>query len=887
MRLTLLWIKGLIRRRIGRFLGVVLGVALTVALLSSLGNFIASSDAIMTKTAVQHLPVDWQILLTPGASLEKVKAGVNQSVPNSVMDNIGFADTAGFVSQTGGTTQTTGPGKVLGMPTDYKQLFPAEFRLLLGSMEGVLVAQQTASNLHVTIGDLVTIQRVGLPPIEVKIAGVVDLPQADSLFQAVGAPAGSAPQAPPDNILLMPDPLWHGIFDPQAKDHPDSVRTQLHVRIPHQLPADPNAAFAAAKQLANHMEASLAGSGIVGDNLAARLDGVRADALYTRVLFLFLGFPGALLAVMLTLAIAASGAQRRRQEQALLRTRGATASQIIALAGTESLIIGIAGVLLGIILAFAASKSFALIWEWNSSTILWMIIAALIGLLLATLAVVYPAWKETKVSTVAAAKVTVGRPKKHLWRRYYLDYIFLALAAASFIRAASSGYKLVLAPEGIVQTSVNYEAFIAPLGLWIGGSLLIMRLWLISLERGNTILAAILRPMAKGLSHIVAGSLSRQKVLVTRGIILVSLTFSFAVSTAVFNTSYNAQSIADAQLTNGADLTVTGSTAAPPSAKLTELQKLPGISAIQPMQHRFAYVGNDLQDLFGIDPQHIQDVTTMSNAFFANHNAKATLTALANTPDGILISEETMNDYQLHTGDLINLRLKNMQDQQYHVIPFHLVGVVKEFPTAPKDSFLVANAPYIAQQSKSNAAEVVLIHTNSDITNLAELVRKHTQDLIGAKVTEIGSVQGTISSSLTAVNLRGLTKLEIGFAILLVAGASGLIFWLELAERRRTFAILSALGAKKQQLSVFLWSEGLLILIGGGLSGAALGFGIAQIFVKVLAGVFDPPPDYLHIPWSYLAVLIISASAAMICAVLGARKMSDIQMVKALRDVNN
>jgi putative ABC transport system permease protein len=310
------------------------------------------------------------------------------------------------------------------------------------------------------------------------------------------------------------------------------------------------------------------------------------------------------------------------------------------------------------------------------------------------------------------------------------------------------------------------------------------------------------------------------------------------------------------------------------------------ISAIQPMQHRFAYVGNDLQDIYGIDPQHIQEVSTLSNAFFGNHDAKRTLSTLAATPDGILISEETMNDYQLHTGDLVNLRLKNVADQQYHSIPFHLVGIIKEFPTAPKDSFLVANASYIAQQSGSDLSEVLLIHVKGDLLKLSSLIRSKIQDLAGVKVTEIGSVQGTISSSLTAVSLAGLTKLEIGFAILLVAGASGLIFWLELAERRRTFAILTAMGAKRKQLSSFLWSEGLLILIGGGLTGIGLGFCIAEIFVKVLTGVFDPPPDYLHAPWSYLVLLIASASVAMICAVLGARKMSQLQVIKYLRDVN-
>ena len=81
----------------------------------------------------------------------------------------------------------------------------------------------------------------------------------------------------------------------------------------------------------------------MSDNLAARLDGVRADALYARVLFLFLGAPGVLLAAVLTLAIAATGAQRRDAEQALLRTRGASLPAVIRLESAEAVVIGIGG----------------------------------------------------------------------------------------------------------------------------------------------------------------------------------------------------------------------------------------------------------------------------------------------------------------------------------------------------------------------------------------------------------------------------------------------------------------------------------------------------------------------------------------------------------------
>ena len=78
-------------------------------------------------------------------------------------------------------------------------------------------------------------------------------------------------------------------------------------------------------------------------------------------------------------------------------------------------------------------------------------------------------------------------------------------------------------------------------------------------------------------------------------------------------------------------------------------------------------------------------------------------------------------------------------------------------------------------------------------------------------------------------------RLELGFAVVMVAGATGLILALGLADRRRTFAILSALGAKPRQLDAFLWSEALLLF----LTGTVIGGLIVGVTVN-LAGVYVP-----------------------------------------------
>jgi putative ABC transport system permease protein len=65
------------------------------------------------------------------------------------------------------------------------------------------------------------------------------------------------------------------------------------------------------------------------------------------------------------------------------------------------------------------------------------------------------------------------------------------------------------------------------------------------------------------------------------------------------------------------------------------------------------------------------------------------------------------------------------------------------------------------------------------------------------------------------------------------------------------------LGAKPGQLGGFVWGESAFVTGGGLVLGAATAAGLSLVLVKVLTGVFDPPPDSLAIPWSYLAVVTL------------------------------
>ena len=885
--LATLWVGGLIRRRYGRLLGVTIGIALAIALLASLGAFLVSSKATMTERATSSVAVDWQVEAAPDAepgAVDKAvlaQPGTLQALP------VDFATVDAFSSITGGSEQRTGEGRVLGMPADYRFVFPDSLRTLAGKDTGVLLAQQTAANLRAGVGDTVTVTVAGTR-VDVQVDGVVDLPQADSLFQNVGAPPQSQPVAPPDNVLLMPAQTFDRLIAPPAATGADLLTHQVHAQRSHDLPPDPSAAYAQESGSARNMEVALAGTGLVGDNLGATLDAARQDSLYAQVLFLFLGAPGAVLAGLLTASVGRAGAARRRQDQALLRTRGATRAQVLWLAFAEAGVAAGAGAVLGLAFAWALSSTLLGGATWGDSFTAagWVVGSAALGVTLACVTIVIPARRDLADQAVMASRASITRADRApWWARWGLDFVVLTISAAIFWATSRAGYSLVLVPEGVPTLSVSYWAFAGPALLWIGCALLTWRLTDLILRRGGRALVALARPLAGSLAGPVVATLRRQHRPVANTVVMLTLAVAFAASTATFNATYQQQAEVDAILTNGADVTVTespGVIVGPSGAEA--IAAVPGVRSVEPLQHRYAYVGADLQDLYGVRPGTVAQATALEDAYFRGGTADELMSTLATQPDSILVSEETVKDFQLRPGDQLTLRLQDGQTKDYTDVQFRYAGVAREFPTAPRDSFLVANADYVAQQTGSDAVGAFLVDTASGDS---ATVAADVSNIVGtdASVTQIGTSRSAIGSSLTSVDLAGLTRIELGFAVLLAAAASALLLALGFAERRRTFSIAAALGARTRQLAGFLVAEATVVLVAGITLGVMTGSLLTWMLVKVLTGVFDPPPAMVAVPWAYLTVVVTVVLGLVLLVVTAMMRRSATVDLSTLREL--
>ena len=861
---TLRWTVSLARRSVLAVAGSAVAVGLAVAFVASLTSFVATTRADLTVRAAAQVPVDWQVQVTAQGDAAAVGDQVAALPGLRAVRPVDVAPVPGLQSDGAAGTRTTGQAQVVSLPADYAGTFAREVQPLVGSPTGVLLAQQTAANLAVAPGDRFTVQQPGGGSATLTVDGVVDMPNADSFFQVVGTAPGAGATAPPDNVVLVPPDRFAAVVGSVPVVH------QFHVGFDHRaLPSDPAAAATEISQRANHLQVAVAGGALVGNNLGAALTAAREDALYALLLVLLLGVPGVVLAAVVAALVVALRGERRRREVALLRMRGASPGAILRLVGGETLLTTVLGGALGVLGAELAVR--LALPAGARLTLLGVVLGVVTGAAVASATLLVPAARTTlrgaggSVRAEAAGTLSTRSP----WPlRLGLDAVLLAGAAVTFWLTARGGYQVVLAPEGVPQTSVNYAALLAPALAWPGLALLVWRVTAAVLARRTGRLAPDTRRRAPELE---AASVRRRRQIVARGATGLAVAVGLAASTAVFTATYDKQATLDVALTVGADVAVTEppGSSVPPSAAAS-LAHAPGVRAVEPMAHRFAYVGPDLQDLYGIDPATIGRVAPLLDSFTPGSTVAQAMDALRRTPDGVLLSGETLHDYQLRPGDLVRVQLQTGPDRAYRPVDFHVIGQINEFPTAPKDSFIVANATYLVAQTGSDAVGTFLISSSAPTRTSAALGTQVSGT--GATVSDVVSARTTVStaSGLAAADLSGLSRLELGFGVLLALACSGLALLLGVVQRRRALVLLAALGASSRQRGRFLTAEAWGLLLGGLVGGAALAVAISYLLVKVLTGIFDPPPSAAALPFGYLALLagaIVLTSGAVVVGV--------------------
>ncbi|HET8893654.1 MAG TPA: FtsX-like permease family protein [Gaiellaceae bacterium] len=874
-----------------------LSLAAAVALLGAMILFVGHSLRTMSAGAVRSVPIDWQGPVGSYRAATGVAHGVARQpgvLEAAAVATAGFAGTA----HTGAVgLVNSGAGSILAVPPGYDSHINT-FRLLRGAFASgsVVLDQQLAATLQAQPGDTIGLTpHAGAKPLRFRVSGIALVTAPDVLFQPLNPLLGPAPAQPPANVVLMPLATFAHTVAPNLASMAASqatlalpgtqtgVQWQVQAQVdPLALGGSPTHALLRATQIRNAVERSLPGQVVFVDNLADQLNTAAGDALYAETLYIMLAVPGAIVALLLAYLAALGTAERDRRDLALLRARGATRRDLLALVGVESVGLGLMGGGIGTALAFVAvhlAGSGAGIGTGRVVATCSICVAlAIAGAAAARIAATVGALR----GTVTEGRRSARRSERPLWQRLYLDVMCLAVSGLVYWLTVRTGFSAVVNPDSNPTLSLSVYMFFAPALLWIGSALLLVRL------RGGA-LAFVARRAAGARAttwpSFLLASAGRRGAALNRGLLVIGLLLAFGVNLGVFTATYDQQARIDAQLTLGADVVAS----APPGAVRSKgvdqrIARVPGVSGTTAIDHTYAYVGPDLQDTFAIDPATFTRGTTLRDSYFIGGTAAQMIARLRAHSDGILVSKETITDYSLSIGDLLKLRLLDHRTGAFSVVPFHVLGVVQEFPSAPRDSFMVANLGYIARATHDSGPNIVFAKASGDPAQVAQRVAAATR-ADGTTVRDIRQQAAQTVSSITTVDLGGISRIEEIFALVLAAAAMGLFVAVALLERRQELATMAALGATLREIAAFLWSEAALVLAAALALAALLGWLLAEMLVAMLQHVFDPPPDHLAAPWLFLGGLagaaVLGAAAA---AALAAAGISRLRLGAILRE---
>jgi putative ABC transport system permease protein len=899
---TLIYAGRLVWRTPARTATYLFGLALAVGLFATLLFFVDASSRRMTSLALAPVQLDMVgHATTPDIDIAAVTKTITGVDSISSVEPVISADFASATKT--GATQGSPAGRLFALTPTYFKNFDL-LAISQGKFDaaGASISEPLAIAQHIAVGDTIALTFKGIDkPVQLPVTAIVDTSHADALFAANEAENTIIAD------LVFVDAGWFNANLYQAlKVLPPTTLTtgttttqvfaidpQFHIRVNRAaLSPDPTQANTQVIALRRTVERQFTGQLRVVNNLESAFKSAGSDVLSAKILLIFLGFPGVALAAYLSKFAAELFSEAQRREFALLRTRGATPRQITTLVAVTSLLLALGGSALGLLigtmgvalsLGVSALSVDNLPQLANSAAI-----AFGAGLLLTFAAAFAPAFGALQREITHERRIVRRVEGKPLWQRAYLDLLLLVAALVVwYVNNANGGFK----PKAVESTAIelSFFIFLIPFFVWLGTTLLMLRLVDGGLKRAAPLLARLMTAFMGDLGEVAARYISRRSMRVSSSITVIALTLSFGVSLVIFGNTYSTERRLDSQYVVGADVRVTPALTTPQTADFAKQLMIPGVSAVTGIaRDTQTLIGAEKQTVYGINVAEFRQVAYSPDAFFET-SAKATLDALANTPNGVILSREQADKFNIQIGDPVLMRLFNRVTGQYVDVRTVAVGIFTQLSTSSQDSDFILNRDFMTSTLGNANLDFFLVKTDGNPDTINRVSAAYTAqfaNLLPVRVQDINTVINADAKSLTALNLNGLQAVEIVYTLLVISLGLTVFLLAMVNERRREFGAMRALGTTLSQLRQFIFVEAATIgLLSLGI-GLALGAGLAQLLVLLLRIVFTVPtqtPIWSLRELGGLTALVIGGM--FMSTLFSTRRLGKLKVVEALREL--
>jgi len=621
--------------------------------------------------------------------------------------------------------------------------------------------------------------------------------------------------------------------------------------------------------------------------------------------------------------------ERQRGEIAILKSRGTGDFQVIGIYLLESLLIGIIGFVVGLILG----RQLALVMGNTVSFLVFgsrqplpviitprAIRMALLGVAIAIFASLWPAMQAARLTIVTYKRDRARAMEKPVWQRFFLDFLLMIPAGYGYYVLKNRGTINFLGGSAGASGDPFSDPllFLVPSLTIFAVSLVMIRFFPLIMEFLAWLTGQIVRSVSVVLALRQLARVSRQY---TGALLLLILTLSLATFTASMARTLD-QSLTDSMYYKwgadyllgetgenpAADAAATGGGApaeTSPTASegwmfvpVSEHLKVPQIKAATRVGSYpvTAVIGKSSAAgrFYGIDRLEYPSV-----GFFRRDFAYSPLGVLMNrlalASDAVLVSPSFMADYALDFGDTIELSVSTWGERRN--IKFTIADLVYYFPTFyPGDEqqyLFVGNLDYIFEQMGGMFPYDVWVRTDENVD--PKEIEQQLYDL-DIKVTSMNGSREAIEKEQAKPDRTGVFGiLSVGFVAAALLTVLGFLLHSFISFRRRVieFGVLRAIGLSVGQMIGFLGIEQLLLILTGVTAGTGLGIAVSNLFIPFLqvgtAKNVNIPPFVVLIAWADIfkiyaafAVMLLAAIAGMIWFLMRLRIFEAVKMGEAV-----
>jgi putative ABC transport system permease protein len=554
---------------------------------------------------------------------------------------------------------------------------------------------------------------------------------------------------------------------------------------------------------------------------------------------------------------------QRLRELALLRSIGASSTQVRRLIVIEALVVSVTATIIGVFAGLLVARGIIGIFSAAGAGFpaiplkmlpRTVVVAAIVGIGVTLASVVFPAIRASRIPPVAAMRPELGFTALGASRRLVGGVVMAVIGAIAFVVGLFSP------PDGTIWLIV----------LIGGGALLtFLGVTVLSTAIAGPISRAIGAPIEKlfgtpGKFARDNAARSPRRTARTASALMIGVSLISAAAVFAYSLRDTFTRILDQAIT--ADYIVTDeSFLGLPPGVANQLADLPELGAVSPFRFVAGSIDGDQVQVTAVDPVAFPDLVNLD----VTDGGFEGLTS----DDGVMVYAEEADDLGLSVGDTVDVTYQNGVEGTLTVS-----GIFDDNSLGGQWYISLAQLEQITDQAPRDQFVLARLADGVDLESARDAVEAAVADFPQADVQDNSEFRKTQEDQINQLLVLIVALLSMAIAISFLGIAITLA--LSVFERTREIGLLRAVGMTRRQLRRSVRWEAIIVALFGVVVGVAVG---TLMGTALSLAVPDNVIDGVTMPWVVLIFVVFFAIvAATVAALYPAFKASRMNVLDAI-----